>query len=67
MPYDSRIDLPKGVRDNLPAHAQDISKETYHGARDEYDHAEPSAHRVAWGAVGAGLSRGRRRGMGEGR
>ncbi len=51
MPSDSRSDLPKGVSDNLPVHAQDIYKEAYNSAWDEYGHDEPRAHRVAWGAV----------------
>jgi cation transport regulator len=51
MPYDTRSDLPDGVRDNLPGHAQDIYKEAFNSAWDEYDHDEERAHRVAWGAV----------------
>ncbi len=51
MPYDTRSELPDGVRDNLPAHAQDIYKEAFNSAWDEYDHNEERAHRVAWGAV----------------
>ena len=51
MPYKSRSDLPERVRDNLPAHAQDIYKEAYNSAWDQYHHDEERAHRVAWGAV----------------
>jgi cation transport regulator len=51
MPYKSRSDLPERVRDNLPAHAQDIYKEAYNSAWDQYHHDEDRAHRVAWGAV----------------
>lgn len=51
MPYKTKSDLPDSVRDNLPAHAQDIYKEAYNSAWDEYDHDEERAHRVAWGAV----------------
>jgi cation transport regulator len=51
MPYDERSDLPDNVRDNLPSHAQDIYKEAYNSAWDQYDHDESRAHRVAWGAV----------------
>ena len=36
---------------NLPAHAQDIYKEAFNSAWDEYGHDESRAHRVAWGAV----------------
>ncbi|MGA7672865.1 MAG: ChaB family protein [Nitrolancea sp.] len=51
MPYDKRTELPESVRDSLPAHAQDIYKEAYNSAFDEYGHDESRAHRVAWGAV----------------
>lgn len=51
MPYDTRSDLPDSVKDNLPAHAQDIYKEAFNSAWDEYDHEEERAHRVAWAAV----------------
>lgn len=51
MPYAERSDLPDSVRDNLPAHAQDICKEALNSAWDEYDHEEERAHRVAWAAV----------------
>ena len=51
MPYKNRADLPESVRDNLPAHAQDIYKEAFNSAWDEYGQDESRAHRVAWGAV----------------
>lgn len=60
MPYQQRSDLPDGVKNNLPAHAQDIYKEAYNSAWDEYkdpddrrDDAsrEEVSHRVAWAAV----------------
>lgn len=51
MPYAKRTDLPDGVRDNLPSHAQDIYKEAFNSAWDQYDHEEERAHRVAWAAV----------------
>ena len=51
MPHDCRQDLPEGVRDNLPAHAQDIYQETFNSARDQYGHEESRVHRVGWGAV----------------
>ena len=51
MPYDKRSELPESVRDNLPAHAQDIYKEAFNSAWDQYGHEEERAHRVAWGAV----------------
>ena len=51
MPYDSRADLPESVRNHLPVHAQDIYKEAYNSAWEQYEHDESRAHRVAWGAV----------------
>lgn len=51
MPYDDLEELPKGVRNNLPKHAQEIYKEAYNSAWEEYDHDEERAHRVAWSAV----------------
>ncbi|MFN8591629.1 MAG: ChaB family protein [Thermomicrobiales bacterium] len=51
MPYDKRSDLPNSVKDNLPAHAQDIYKEAFNSAWNEYGQDEGRAHRVAWGAV----------------
>ena len=60
MPYDSQKDLPDSVRNTLPKHAQDIYKETYDSAWNEYEDPderrgdasrEETAHRVAWGAV----------------
>jgi cation transport regulator len=50
MPYAKRSDLPDTVRDNLPAHAQDIYKEAFNSAWDQYGEEE-RAHRVAWAAV----------------
>lgn len=51
MPYANRGELPDSVKDNLPAHAQDIYKEAFNSAWEQYDHEESRAHRVAWGAV----------------
>lgn len=61
MPYKSRNELPKRVKDNLPEGAQTIYKEAFNSARDQYDDpdkrrnrgesAEEVAHKVAWGAV----------------
>ncbi len=51
MPYRTKTSLPDSVRDNLPSHAQDIYKEAFNSAWDEYGHDEERAHRVAWGAV----------------
>jgi cation transport regulator len=51
MPYDTLVELPNGVRDNLPMHAQEIYRAAFYSAWDEYGHDEERAHRVAWGAV----------------
>ena len=60
MPYSERSELPDGVKDNLPAHAQDIYKEAFNSAwkqykdpndRDSDADREEVAHRVAWSAV----------------
>jgi cation transport regulator len=50
MPYDNLSDLPDSVRNNLPKHAQEIYKEAYNSAEDQYGE-ESRAHRVAWSAV----------------
>jgi cation transport regulator len=60
MPYRSTRELPESVRDNLPEHAQDIYKEAFNSAWDEYadkdkrrgdESREEVAHKVAWSAV----------------
>lgn len=60
MPYASINELPEGVQNVLPKHAQDVYKEAFNSAYDEYadpderrDDAgrEEVAHRVAWSAV----------------
>ena len=60
MPYDTIKGLPSSVRDNLPKHAQEIYKEAFNSAWDEYDDPskrrgdasrEETARRVAWSAV----------------
>lgn len=60
MPYKSTSELPASVKNVLPAHAQDIYKEAFNSAYDEYDKPEErrgdadreeTAHRVAWSAV----------------
>ncbi|PEN12863.1 cation transport regulator ChaB [Longibacter salinarum] len=60
MPFNRIDQLPDSVRDNLPKHAQEIYKEAYNSAEDEYDDPdkrrgdeskEETAHRVAWSAV----------------
>ena len=60
MPYQSTNELPDRVKNVLSSHAQDIYKEAFNNAYDEYkdqenrrDDAsrEELAHRVAWSAV----------------
>lgn len=60
MPYQTRDELPDSVQHVLPAHAQDIYKEAFNSAWDEYENPEDRrddadreevAHRVAWAAV----------------
>ena len=61
MPYHSLDELPKGVKNNLPQHAQEIYMEAFNHAYEQYknpkkrqdDNAnrEETAHRVAWSAV----------------
>jgi cation transport regulator len=60
MPYNSVSDLPAPVRDHLPKHAQEIYKEAFNSAYDQYDTPgerrgddtrEETAHQVAWAAV----------------
>jgi len=50
VPYEQITQLPKGVRNNLPKHAQEIYKEAFNSAEDQYEE-EDRAHRVAWSAV----------------
>ncbi|VED49027.1 Cation transport regulator chaB [Raoultella terrigena] len=60
MPYHSKNDLPDSVRHVLPEHAQEIYKEAFNSAWDQYKHSEDrrgdasreeTAHKVAWAAV----------------
>jgi cation transport regulator len=61
MPYIQNADLPKGVKNNLPPHAQDIYIEAFNHAweqyrspdkrRDPHESQETVAHKVAWSAV----------------
>jgi len=60
MPYDTRKELPESVQNVLPAHGQDIYKEAYNSAWEQYDDPEDRdgddtreevAHQVAWSAV----------------
>ena len=61
MPYASNHELPKPVRDNMPAHAQAIYRKAFNSAWEEYASRktrrsrratrEATAHKVAWAAV----------------
>lgn len=60
MPYSKVNELPGSVRNVLPKHAQDIYKEAFNNAWDQYSDSkrrrddadrEEIAHRVAWAAV----------------
>lgn len=51
MPYATRSELPEPVQKVLPAHAQDIYKDAFNNAWEEYGHDESRAHAVAWSAV----------------
>lgn len=60
MPYKTINELPEGVRHVLPKHAQEIYKEAFNSAYEEYKDPEDRrggadreevAHKVAWSAV----------------
>lgn len=60
MPYSSISDLPENVTNVLPKHAQEIFKEAFNSAYDQYDSPEErrddesrenTARKVAWSAV----------------
>ena len=40
MPYSSEKELPDSVRNVLPEHAQDIYKEAFNSAYEQYDSPE---------------------------
>ena len=67
MPYRSRSELPESVRNVLPVHAQDIYKQAFNSAYDQYDEPEErrgdadqeeTAHKVAWSAVKKSYAKG---------
>ena len=60
MPYKNTSELPDNVKNVLPSHAQDIYKEAFNSAYDQYKDPddrkgdsgrEETAHKVAWSAV----------------
>lgn len=50
-PYRDNSGLPRSVQNVLPEHAQDIYREAFNHAWEEYGHDEVTATRVAWAAV----------------
>jgi cation transport regulator len=50
MPYETNLELPSAVRENLPPHAQDIFRAAFNHALDRHGD-EPRAFRTAWAAV----------------
>ncbi len=57
MPYDKNSDLPDRVKNNLSDHAQDIFREAFNSALDQYKD-EDRAFAVAWAAVERGYEKG---------
>lgn len=60
MPYHSNTELPDSVKDNMPKHAQEIYREAFNSAWDQYEDPEErrgdasreeTSHKVAWSAV----------------
>jgi cation transport regulator len=52
--YQTNADLPQDVKEHLPSHAQEIYRETFNSAWNEYkdkNDREGTAHAVAWSAV----------------
>lgn len=68
MPYRTINELPESVRNVLPQHAQDVYKEAFNSAYEQYKSAkdrrgdesrQDTSHKVAWSAVKkAGYSKG---------
>lgn len=50
MPFDKLSDLPDRVTDNLPKHGQEIFKEAFNSASEQYDD-ESRWFATAWAAV----------------
>lgn len=51
MPYATNDDLPDPVRLHVPPHGQDIFREAFNNAFDQYAGDEARAFRIAWAAV----------------
>ena len=50
VPYKMITQLPDGVKNNLPKDAQEIYKEAFNSAEEQYGE-EGRAHRVSWRVV----------------
>ncbi|MGO9831495.1 MAG: ChaB family protein [Myxococcaceae bacterium] len=50
-PYSDNFGLPQTIQTVLPSHAQDIYREAFNHAWEQYGHDEVTAARVAWAAV----------------
>ena len=55
MPYSNKSELPDSVQHVLPAHAQEIYKEAFNSAWEQYKHKEdrrddasPKRRRIKW-------------------
>jgi cation transport regulator len=55
MPYQKNSDIPEDIRGKLPEHAQDIFREAFNSAYEQYvkgkGQDEGHAFAVAWNAV----------------
>ena len=60
MPFKKKADLPKSVKNSLPSHGEDIYKEAFNSAWEQYKEPkdrqsgrsrEETSHAVAWSAV----------------
>jgi cation transport regulator len=60
MPYNSNSELPETVKENLPEKGQDIYREAFNNAWEQYkepskrrenESREEVSHKVAWSAV----------------
>ena len=57
MFYQRLADLPKGVRDNLPKHGQEIYRVVFNNAWEEYDHDKERRSSLATINMSASWSR----------
>lgn len=50
MHYMTNSDLPSFLKNNLPEHAQDVYRQVFNVAYEDYKN-QVTAHKIAWGAV----------------